>query len=209
MNPTIMYPQTLYHGTVDVCLDSFRTKLLDSTYWRPDRDFGAGFYTTTSLDQAKRWAREAARKYAGIDIPCPCVLQIAFDAEKIDFEYEPRVYLSETFPWARFIYLHRTQARQGYDPCVRHPDLLFGPMADNDTGKIVEDALQLKKDALWFYRQIVRSRSGRRLNTMQLGNQVAFCNTKFEQSLDLTGYHIFNGRRWQFHDRKTDQVGSL
>jgi hypothetical protein len=205
----IMYPQTLYHGTIDLNLDSFRTRLLDRTYWKPKRDFGAGFYTTTSIIQAKKWARDTAKKYTGPETPRPCVLEIEFNAERTAFE--PLVYISETVYWAKFVLDHRTKTERDYDPCPVHPDLVIGPVADNDTGKIVEAAIKLNKtdDPNWFFNQIVRSRHGRRRDTTGLGNQVVFSKEGLERMLRLTGYYTFFGSRWQYDVEGSDPAGSL
>lgn len=92
---------------------------------------------------------------------------------------------------------------RGTDPCMKHPDLIIGPMADGDTGKILLEAVQLNKDVNWFYDQITRSSRGRRLDSLRLGNQVVFSSEMWESSLRLVGYHFFVGGRWIYHENSS------
>lgn len=52
---------TLYHGTVDVHVQSIRNGVTPAS-GRRDTDFGQGFYATTVLDQAKAWAWGTANR---------------------------------------------------------------------------------------------------------------------------------------------------
>ncbi|MGH7174198.1 MAG: DUF3990 domain-containing protein [Gemmataceae bacterium] len=54
----------LYHGTSDVWTASI-LQAINVKHARPLTDFGRGFYTTTNLDLAKRWASDVARIYGG------------------------------------------------------------------------------------------------------------------------------------------------
>lgn len=194
----IITPQRLYHGTTDNYLPSFRDKLLNSRYWRPGRDFGEGFYTTISVGQARKWAYKGMRSSLQADVRA-CVLEIELRA--IPEACQPLIFLSDSLAWAQFIMLHRLVERKGEDPCEPgHPDIIIGPMADSDTGKIIKEALQLNKDAQWFYEQITRSMRGRRLDSLLLGNQVVFSSESWESSLALVGYYIYTGGRWVYHD---------
>jgi hypothetical protein len=192
----IITPQRLFHGTTDNLVPSFQKKLLNSQYWRAARDFGEGFYTTISIKQAKIWALKAAEKYVGD--ARPCVLEI--ELISVPSTFEPLVFLSDSLNWADFILRHRKVLKKGEDPCKIHPDIIIGPMADNDTGKILEQCVQLNKDVHWFYDQITRSARGRRLDALRLGNQVVFSSEKWSSSLRLTGYHIQSRGRWIYHE---------
>ncbi|GIQ62935.1 hypothetical protein PACILC2_15030 [Paenibacillus cisolokensis] len=79
-------------------------------------------------------------------------------------------------------------------------------MADNDTGKIMWEALQLNKDADWFYDRIRRTRNGRKLDALRLGNQVVFPSEQWEEHLRLIGYHVYTGERWIYHDNKAQST---
>jgi RHS repeat-associated protein len=50
----------LYHGTSSAGARSIRENGVDLSFSRQSLDFGAGFYTTTDFDQAKRWAARVA-----------------------------------------------------------------------------------------------------------------------------------------------------
>jgi hypothetical protein len=194
----IITPQLLYHGTTDEYMASFRNKLLDSTYWRPGRDFGAGFYTTISLAQARKWSRRAEE--SSLIGAHACVL--AVELISIPALVEPLVFLSESLSWAKYIFDHRkVTTKMMADPCEKHSEIIIGPMADSDTGKIIKEAVLLDKDVSWFYNQIIRSsRGARRLDSLRLGNQVVFSSERWASSLHLVGYYIFVKGRWNYHE---------
>lgn len=50
-------PVRLYHGTTSKAATSILTKGVQLSYCSPFTDFGRGFYTTTWVQQAWRWAR--------------------------------------------------------------------------------------------------------------------------------------------------------
>lgn len=195
------FPTMLYHGTLDFYLSSFQERLLDRTYWRPNRDFGEGFYTTISMQQAMKWAIHGAKNYTGLQTPTPCVLKVQLLPRRIDVF--PRIFMSPEYEWAEFILKHRTNERRDYDPCDIHPDMIIGPMADNDTGIIVRDAVKLGKDVQWFSDKITRDRRGRRLDPLKLGNQVVFADERLESSLRLVGYYLRIEGRWKYHDNQS------
>ncbi|CAH1203710.1 hypothetical protein PAECIP111891_02400 [Paenibacillus allorhizoplanae] len=194
----IITPQRLYHGTTNNLVNLFQDKLLDSRYWRPGRDFGEGFYTTISTAQARNWARKAAaRSIMGHELAC--VLEI--ELISIPAKMEPLIFLSDSLAWAQFVMSHRSVMNKGEDdPCHKHPDIIIGPMADGDTGRIIEEAVQLNKDVHWFYDQILRTTRGRKLDALRLGNQVVFSSEKWEASLRFVGYNIFTGGRWIYYE---------
>ncbi len=192
----ISTPQRLYHGTTDQLVPSFQKQLLNARYWRPGRDFGEGLYTTISAGQARGWAHRAAK--SAIGAVSPCVLEI--ELTSVPANIVPKIYIGESLDWASFIMKHRLTTDKGADPCSKHPDLIIGPMADADTGKIIQDAVQLKKDVKWFYDQITRSAKGKRLDAMHLGNQVVFSTEAWESALTLIGYYIYTGGRWTYHE---------
>ncbi|MBH5318242.1 DUF3990 domain-containing protein [Paenibacillus sp. GSMTC-2017] len=192
----ITTPQLLYHGTTSNNIDSFSRQLLHSNYWRPGKDFGEGFYTTISIAQARRWAHKTAKEAWDGGKPCVLVVELT----SLPPNVEPLLFLSDSPAWASFVYNHRKASTKGIDPCDSHPDIIIGPMADNDTGKIVHKGLQLNKNDEWFYDQIVRSQKGRKLDALKLGNQVVFASERWESHLALVGYHIYAGGRWIYGD---------
>lgn len=192
----ISTPQLLFHGTTEHTVHSFKSKILNREYWRPGRDFGEGFYTTNSIEQARKWARRAEK--GAVPPSRACVLEI--ELVSVPKPFVPQVFLGISPAWGAYIFGHRKISRKHEDPCIRHADLIMGPMADNDTGKIVQNALSLNKDADWFYEKITRNVYGRRLDALKLGNQIVFASEQWESSLRLTGYYIFTGRRWMYHE---------
>lgn len=86
---------------------------------------------------------------------------------------------------------------------LKKVQFIIGPMADNDTGKIVQNAVSLKKDHRWFYDRIIRTVHGKRLDALMLGNQVVFSTERWESSLCLVGYYIYTGRRWMYHENSS------
>ncbi|MCC3374584.1 DUF3990 domain-containing protein [Cohnella sp. REN36] len=200
----IITPQVLYHGTTERAVASFGQRLLNRAYWRPGRDFGEGFYTTISPAQARKWAHKAAGGSVQPTRPCVLVVEMASLPRRLS----PCVFLSESLAWADFIFSHRLVADKGRDPCGRHPDIVIGPMADNDTGKLMVDAIQLGKDVEWFYDQITRTAGGRRLDALRLGNQVVFSSERWEAHLRFIGYYVHAEGRWIYHDRSS-QIESI
>lgn len=192
----ISTPQIIYHGTTELYVNSFRTKLLDRNYWHPGRDFGEGFYTTISILQARKWARKAEK--GAVPLSRACVLEIELIG--VPERFVPQVFLGMSASWGAYIFAHRRENKKNEDPCEKHADLIIGPMADNDTGKIVQDAVSLNKDDRWFYDKITRNFNGRRLDALRLGNQVVFSSERWESSLRLVGYYVFTGSRWMYYE---------
>jgi Protein of unknown function (DUF3990) len=58
-------PIVVYHGTDNQSGFYIINHGIQNTYFNPDTDFGAGFYVTTSLRQARSWANERVRAYSG------------------------------------------------------------------------------------------------------------------------------------------------
>jgi hypothetical protein len=65
----------LYHGTADLWAADI-LNAIDLGQAQPYTDFGRGFYTTSKLDQARRWARDVARIWGSV----PAVIE--FDVER-------------------------------------------------------------------------------------------------------------------------------
>ncbi len=65
----------LYHGTSDLWAASI-LRAVDLRHAQPLTDFGRGFYTTTKLDQARRWATGVVRTWGG------SAAVIEFDVER-------------------------------------------------------------------------------------------------------------------------------
>jgi hypothetical protein len=195
----VVFPSSLYHGTLDIFLDSFQERLLNRDHWKLNRDFGRGLYTTISIDQAKDWARSMQEKLGQGN---PCVLEISILPEQLGFHPNYRIFTGISPEWAKYIYLHRTVSSLDGDPCPQHADIVIGPMADADTGKIVQDGVKLKKNSEWFLDKITRNHANRRMDTLKLGNQIVFGNEALAPMLRLSGVYVYHGRRWRYNDNE-------
>ncbi|TCU33143.1 DUF3990 domain-containing protein [Rhizobium azibense] len=58
-------PLIVYHGTDSLSGSNIRMNSIQASRFNPMSDFGAGFYVTTSLHQAKNWANERVRTIGG------------------------------------------------------------------------------------------------------------------------------------------------
>lgn len=72
-------PLTLYHGTLRSHASSILSGI-DPRYFTPKRDFGRGFYATTSLRQAASWAEARADGAPGRDLAVVVRLVVELDA---------------------------------------------------------------------------------------------------------------------------------
>ena len=108
----------LYHGsTVRVEMPELRggVSLLD---------FGAGFYTTSSYEQAERWARIKMRRE---NVRTGAVSAYEFDFEKAQTLLRIRRFMTADRAWLDFV----VQNRRGAAP-TSASDLLIGPVADDN-----------------------------------------------------------------------------
>ena len=69
----------LYHGTLNAYVESI-TKRIDLRLCDRTADFGRGFYTTTRLDQAQKWAAKRSRFVAESS---PAVVAFEVDRNKL------------------------------------------------------------------------------------------------------------------------------
>ncbi|MDB5054476.1 MAG: hypothetical protein JWM44_2526 [Bacilli bacterium] len=207
-NGEYVFPKNLYHGTSSGCLDGFRLKLMDRRFWRSDRDFGAGLYMTTGLQQAQNWSKKTARGKPSFEEQ-PCVLDLTFEPENLSFEPSYKTFMADSIGWAAFILAHRNNKDLNGDPCLKHADIIMGPLADGNTGQIVTDVVKWNKDIAWFYDQITRNRRGSRLDSLRLGYQIVFSNEKLASTLKLSGYYIFMEGEWQYYEETNTQTKQL
>jgi Protein of unknown function (DUF3990) len=174
----LVLPEWVYHGTTSDAVAGFvKNGLIDTRYWKPKRDFGAGFYTTIDLEQAKEWAEKMARRFGEE----PIVLQIRCATTVTREEASHLVFVGAGNEWAEYILDHRTIDQTESDPCEakggQHLDLIIGPLADNDTGHVIKMFQESgDKNIQWFKEQITRNQDGQALQGFALGNQVVFCN---------------------------------
>ena len=87
-------------------------------------DFGIGFYTTTSYEQAERWAKIKMRR-KNTDIGYVSIYE--FDLEKAEKELYIRRFESADETWLTFV----ADNRRGQS-VADHADMHIGPVADDN-----------------------------------------------------------------------------
>ena len=150
---------TLYHGSLEIVE---KPQILQAN--RP-LDFGTGFYTTTSLQQARRWVKlrmEQGQASVGfINI----------------YEYTPkrdlrtRLFRSANEAWVDFVHANRTVQDYNHDY-----DIVTGPVANDN----VYLSFNLYESGIITKRELIR-----RLKTYKLVDQLLFHT---ERSLDTLEY---------------------
>ena len=108
----------LYHGSVD------RVERPEIRQGKVYLDFGIGFYTTTSFEQAERWAKIKMRRN-NTDIGFVSVYE--FDFEKAKQELAIETFEAADEKWLTFV----VNNRRGSAPSVLM-DLHIGPVADDN-----------------------------------------------------------------------------
>ncbi len=150
---------TLYHGSLEIVE---KPQILQAN--RP-LDFGTGFYTTTSLQHARRWVKlrmEQSQASVGfINI----------------YEYSPkrdlrtRLFRSANEAWVDFVHANRTIQDYNHDY-----DIVTGPVANDN----VYLSFNLYESGIITKRELIR-----RLKTYKLVDQLLFHT---ERSLDTLEY---------------------
>ena len=150
---------TLFHGSLEIVE---KPQILQAN--RP-LDFGTGFYTTTSLQQARRWVKlrmEQSQASVGfINI----------------YEYTPkrdlrtRLFRSANEAWVDFVHANRTVQDYNHDY-----DIVTGPVANDN----VYLSFNLYESGIITKRELIR-----RLKTYKLVDQLLFHT---ERSLDTLEY---------------------
>ena len=108
----------LYHGT-----NAFFERP-DLSKCRPFKDFGRGFYTTTSYEQAERWARIKMRREKK-DTGYVAVYEFDYEAAKTDTTI--RRFDAADMEWLLFV----ANNRRGL-PLTESVDMHVGPVADDN-----------------------------------------------------------------------------
>jgi hypothetical protein len=126
-------PMILYHGTLQQHKASLASGIKPS-YGRSNTDFGIGFYTTTSKNQAMSWAYQAAQlaMAGGNRTARGCVLAFRLDRdqaarlESLSFVRGERD--SEDF-WSLVFHCRQGHAGHGRSGPNSFYDLVSGPVA--------------------------------------------------------------------------------
>ena len=97
-------------------------------------DFGMGFYTTSSLQQAKDWARiKTGRRGFGN----PCVSSFEFDDEQAKKKLEIKYFHEADDDWLEFVVANRKGTYAG-----KKFDLVVGPVADDQTITVIDNYIR-------------------------------------------------------------------
>ena len=152
---------TLYHGSLEIVE---KPQILQAN--RP-LDFGTGFYTTTSLQQARRWVKlrmEQSQASVGfINI----------------YEYSPkrdlrtRLFRSANEAWVGFVHANRTIQDYNHDY-----DIVTGPVANDNvylSSNLYESGIITKRELI------------RRLKTYKLVDQLLFHTERSLNTLEYVG----------------------
>lgn len=151
----------LYHGSLEIVE---HPHILEAN--RP-LDFGTGFYTTTSLQQARRWVK----------------LRMEQNNAKVgyinSYKYTPkrdlhtRRFLSANEAWVDFVHANRTVQDYNHDY-----DIVTGPVANDN----VYLSFNLYESGIISKRELIR-----RLKTYKLVDQLLFHTEKSLATLEYTG----------------------
>jgi len=120
-------------------------------------DFGEGFYTTSSLEQAQRWARRVRERNKSKET---IVSIYEYDADKADNELRIIHFDSPDREWLRFI----SACRNGREADFEY-DIVKGPVANDSvyaTVQLFETGLLSEEEAI------------RRLKVEQIFDQILF-----------------------------------
>lgn len=150
---------TLYHGSLEIVE---KPQILQAN--RP-LDFGTGFYTTTSLQQARRWVKLRMEQS-----------QVSVGFINI-YQYTPkrdlhtRLFRSANEAWVDFVHANRTVQDYNHDY-----DIVTGTVANDN----VYLSFNLYESGIITKRELIR-----RLKTYKLVDQLLFHT---ERSLDTLEY---------------------
>lgn len=106
----------VYHGSID--------EVVNPEIRQPNRslDYGSGFYTTTSYEQAKRWV-ERRMKDKGVAIGYVNIYELD---EKLVKNMKSLFFEKPTEEWMSFVMRNRTERNFIHDY-----DVVYGPVADD------------------------------------------------------------------------------
>lgn len=106
----------VYHGSID--------EVVKPEIRQPNRslDYGSGFYTTTSYEQAKRWV-ERRMKDKGVAIGYVNIYELD---EKLVKNMKSLFFEKPTEEWVSFVMRNRTERNFFHDY-----DVVYGPVADD------------------------------------------------------------------------------
>lgn len=148
----------LYHGSLFVVKEPNLERLNNKT------DFGRGFYTTTNLEQAKKWVKIKEKR-----------LLEKGNTQKVEkyiniYEYTENPNLNildfeeATEAWLKFVYTNRVS-----NDLTHEYDIVKGPVANDN----LYQALEGYEDGIYTMEETIR-----RLKTYLLADQISFHTQK-------------------------------
>lgn len=142
----------LYHGT---CHDFNK---IDFSKFKDKRDFGKGFYTTTILEQAEKWAENQRLRYGKESAIVKCFEYKQNDNLKI------KIFDEMSEEWLDFIKKCRTEGGTPHDY-----DIIQGPVANDNTMRTI---------ALYISGIYTTKQAIEQLKYFKVNNQISFHSEK-------------------------------
>ena len=152
---------TLYHGSLEIVE---HPQILEAN--RP-LDFGTGFYTTTSLQQARRWVRLRMEQNNAL---VGYINQYEYTPQK---SLRTRLFRSANEAWVDFVHANRTVQDYNHDY-----DIATGPVANDN----VYLSFNLYESGIITKRELIR-----RLKTYKLVDQLLFHSERSLETLKYIG----------------------
>jgi len=158
----------LFHGSTQI------VERPNLKYCRKNTDFGRGFYTTTSKEQAEQWCNILQKR---IENSKKVVSIFEFDETLLkDNSFAVRDFNGISEEWLDFIFANRN----GYK--TKFFDIVLVPVA-NDS---LYATLQIFEQGI-----ITKSQAIERLKTHTLVDQISFHSPKALEMLNFVKHHIF------------------
>ena len=157
----------LYHGT------NIRFEMPKIIMPNRALDFGAGFYTTTDISQAKSWANVVVRR-TGNGTP---LLNIYEFNDEFLSQLKVKHFITTNKEWLDFVCEHRLDVYSGDDY-----DIIIGAVANDNTMPVLQayiDSIKTNEDDKDFFAQVAL----RQLRADRLSDQVVFKTEKSLQKL--------------------------
>ncbi len=136
-------------------------------------DFGTGFYTTSSLSQAVRWAKSVTRRR---HMGAPIVSHFELNERMFD-QLRILQFNAPNGDWLDFVVMNRKNILVPKDY-----DLIIGPVANDTTLSVIDDYMDDK---------YTKEEAIKRLMPQKLTDQFAFTTTKALSALIFEGSECY------------------
>lgn len=155
----------VYHGS------TFIVKEPDLTILNNRTDFGKGFYTTTDIKQAQKWAKIKKKRLNKLHENDD---EIKEYVNVYDFKRDNSLSILEfeeaTEEWLKFVFRNRQS-----NELVHQYDIVFGPVANDNLYQVLTGY----EDGIYSVEETVK-----RLKTYLLSNQISFHTLKSLKTLE-------------------------